>query len=240
MDASAASTIALLRTNSLSGIVQHEIERMILAGELAPGARLNENALAAKLGVSRAPIREACRALAELGLAELIPNRGVFVRRLNWEDVLEVYDLRAGLTGLVGSLLAATITDEQIAKLCAFLKDMDAAASASDFPAFYALNLEFHDFAAQCTGNGRLLKLYRQLVKEFSLFRKHGLVDSESLAASNEEHRAIIEALAARDKQTAYDASFQHVSNGKRRMLTALDRIAADEAASKDRVKEFG
>lgn len=234
---SAASKIALLRTNSLSGIVQHEIERMILAGELLPGERLNENALAAKLGVSRAPIREACRALAELGLAELIPNRGVFVKRLNWTDVLEVYDLRAGLTALVGSLLSGVVNDTQIERLQGFLSDMDAAAKASDFPAFFALNLEFHDFVALSTGNGRVLKLYRQLVKEFSLFRKHGLVDREALLSSNEEHRRIVDALAERDGRKAYDASFEHVSNGKRRMLTALERFASDEEMPEDRTK---
>src|SRR6266446_1724794 len=99
------ATIALLQGHSLSGVVQHEIERAILSGELPAGTHLNENALATKLGVSRGPVREACRALAELGLVQLIPNRGVFIRHMNQADAQEVYDLRAGLIGLAGSLL---------------------------------------------------------------------------------------------------------------------------------------
>ena len=97
---SAAPTIAQLRSHSLTGVVQHEIERMILSGELQPGTRLKESVIARKLSVSRGPVREACRALAELGFLYLFPNRGVYVKRFDKTDAMEIYDLRAGLTGL--------------------------------------------------------------------------------------------------------------------------------------------
>jgi DNA-binding GntR family transcriptional regulator len=170
-------TIAQMRENSLSGVVRHEIERLILSGELPTGTRVNENAVALRLGVSRGPVREACRALVELGLLDLIPNRGVFVRRMDRHDVEEVYDLRAGLTGLAGSLLAARITDAEIDRLRTLVDEMDKAAEAGDFRTFYPINLEFHDVILQLTGNGRLIKSYRALVKEFQLFRTHGLVE---------------------------------------------------------------
>ena len=73
--------IALLQIELAPTLVQHELERMILAGELAPGAKLNEVAIAERLGVSRGPVREAFRALEEAGLVRLEKNRGVFVRR---------------------------------------------------------------------------------------------------------------------------------------------------------------
>ena len=92
-------TVAELQSHTLTGVVQHEIEKMILRGELVPGQRLNEKLVADKLSVSRGPVREACRALAELGLVYLIPNRGVFIKRLTKSDAIEVYDLRAGLIG---------------------------------------------------------------------------------------------------------------------------------------------
>lgn len=223
-------TIAMLQSHSLTGVVQHEIERMILSGELSAGARLNENALAAKLSVSRGPIREACRALAELGFVYLIPNRGVFVKRLDKTDAMEVYDLRAGLTGLAGSLLAPMVTERQIGRLQQLLDDMGDAAKDSDFSAFYLLNIEFHDVIVNATGNSRLIKMYRDLVKAFRLFRTHGLVDQGALMASNIEHRAIVEALKARDGRACYDVSFHHVANGKQRMLTALDKLTAEGA----------
>jgi DNA-binding GntR family transcriptional regulator len=220
------STIELLRTHSLSGVVQHEIERMILSGELPAGTHLNEYTLAAKLGVSRGPVREACRALAELGFVQLIPNRGVFVKSMSRADAMEVYDLRAGLTGLATSLLAPIVADKELKRLDGFLDEMDHAAEAGDFAAFYPLNIAFHDFIVEATGNARLLKVHRGLVKEFQLFRPHGLVQRGALVASNAEHRAIVAALKARDGRRAYDVSFEHVISGKQRLLTALDAIS--------------
>ncbi|EWY41693.1 GntR family transcriptional regulator [Skermanella stibiiresistens SB22] len=219
-------TIAQLRDNSLSSAVRHEIERMILSGELPTGSRLNENALAAKLGVSRGPIREASRALVELGLLDLIPSRGVFVRRMDKQDAQEIYDLRAGLTGLAGSLLAPKVTDGQLAQLRELFGAMDAAAMEGDFQSFYGANLEFHDLIVSFTENSRLIKAYRALVKEFHLFRSHGLVQRDAQRLSNEEHRAILESLEERDPAAAYETSFRHVANGKARMMTALDNLA--------------
>ena len=224
-------SIALLRDNSLGDVVRHELERMILSGELEAGSRLNENAVAARLGVSRGPVREACRALAELGLVQLVPNRGVFIKKMDRRDAEEVYDLRAGLTALAGYLLADVVTDEQIAHLRGLLARMDEAAAAGDFPSYYTLNLEFHDYIAQATGNGRLLKAYRGLVNEFHLFRTHGLVQSGALAASNREHLAMVDALARRDRQAAHEAAFRHVANGKQRMLSALAQLSARGAS---------
>ncbi len=224
-------TVAQLRSHSLTGVIQHEIERMILSGELAAGTRLNENALAAKLSVSRGPIREACRALAELGFVYLVPNRGVFVKRLEKTDAMEVYDLRAGLVGLAGFLLAPVITERQVERLQAMLEQMQRAAEDADFAAFYPLNLKFHDAVVEATGNGRLMRMYRGLVKEFHLFRTHGLVQQGALLASNKEHHAIVEALRKRDPSLCYEVSFRHVQSGKQRMLTALDELAAEGQA---------
>lgn len=225
-------TIAQMREHSLSGVVRHEIERLILSGELPTGMRVNENAIALRLGVSRGPVREACRALVELGLLDLIPNRGVFVRRMDRHDVEEVYDLRAGLTGLAGSLLASRITDADIDRLRGLVEQMDKAAAAGDFRTFYPVNLEFHDVILQLTGNGRLIKSYRALVKEFQLFRTHGLVQSDALRESNQEHHAILAALQQRDSVAAYEASFRHVQHGKQRMFAAFDKLTQAGSAT--------
>jgi hypothetical protein len=86
--------IALLQTNSLPALVQREIERMILAGDLAAGAQLRETEVAAMLGVSRGPVREAFRALEESGLVRLEKNRGVFVRQIGVEEADDIFELR--------------------------------------------------------------------------------------------------------------------------------------------------
>lgn len=231
-------TIAQMRDNSLSGVVRHEIETLILSGELPAGSRVNENAVALRLGVSRGPVREACRALVELGLLDLIPNRGVFVRRMDRHDVEEVYDLRAGLTGLAGSLVTAHVTDAEINRLRALVAAMDESASAGDFRSFYPVNIEFHDVILQLTGNNRLIKSYRALIKEFQLFRTHGLVQPNALRESNQEHHAILDALERRDSTAAYDTSFRHVQHGKQRMFAAFDKLAQAGAEAHNRTIE--
>ena len=87
-------TITLLQTSSLSSVVQGELERMILSGELRPGEKLTEMALAARLGVSRGPVRESFRALEETGLVRIEKNRGVFVRELSVDEGADLLQRR--------------------------------------------------------------------------------------------------------------------------------------------------
>ena len=102
----APPNIAILQNHSLTMLVQRELERMVLAGELAAGEKLNELALAERLGVSRGPVREALRALAETGLVRIEKNRGVFVREISVAEADEIYELRATLDQMAGRKLA--------------------------------------------------------------------------------------------------------------------------------------
>jgi DNA-binding GntR family transcriptional regulator len=216
-----ATELEILKSHSLTTLLKAEIERLILGGDFAAGERINENALAARFGVSRGPVREAFRALAELGLVELVPNRGVFIRRIELREAEELYDLRAGLFGLAARLLARIATEEQLGEMEGLLDRMDAAAQALDD--YYPLNLRLHDLIIESTGNERLITAYRQLVKELHLFRARGLVQGGGLAVSNAEHRDIVVALRARDPLAAFEAAYRHVENGKRRMLAVLE-----------------
>ena len=229
IDIAVAPTINQLLTHSLSGVVQQEIERMILSGELPAGERLNESVLSRKLSVSRGPIREACRALAESGLVKLVPNLGAFVKGLDRADAMEVYDMRAGVTALAASLLAPIVTPSHIRGLQRIIDKMERAAEASDFAVFNLLNLEFHQFIIEAANNSRLVKIYDQLVKEFRLFRMHGLVQQSALMDSNREHRTIVATLEERDSRKSYDVSFEHVAKGKQRMMLALDTLDKEQ-----------
>ncbi|NLZ41802.1 MAG: GntR family transcriptional regulator, partial [Comamonadaceae bacterium] len=119
--AGAHPTIALLQTSSLASVVQSELERLILSGELAPGARLTEMALAARLGVSRGPLREAFRMLEQAGLVRTEKNRGVFVRDIPIDEAIEIFDLRAALDELVGRQLAARIAPAELKEVRAMV-----------------------------------------------------------------------------------------------------------------------
>src|SRR6202521_5252894 len=185
----ATATIALVQSNSLPMLVQKELERMILAGDLGAGAKLNEAAVADLLGVSRGPVREAFRALEESGLVRLEKNRGVFVRQISIEEADEIYEVRAALDEWVGRRLAQIASAGQLKELKTIVERMDRAAAKNDLDAWHALNLEFHDRLVEYAGNAQLLVVYRRLVNELKLFRRQTLTQRGSLPVFAREHR---------------------------------------------------
>ncbi|MBB3456305.1 DNA-binding GntR family transcriptional regulator [Rhizobium sp. BK313] len=210
--------LEFLKAHSLSSLVRRELEKLILSGEFAPGERLNEYVLAARFSVSRGPVREACRALAEKGLLDLVPNRGVFMRKIDEGHAAALYDVRAGLFASAVRLLASRITPEQLSALEDLLRRMDDAADRQSLDEYYPLNLEFHDSLMRFAGNSRLHSLYGELIKELHLFRERALLHDGGLAVSNAEHRRIVDALRARDAAAATEEAFNHVLSGKARM----------------------
>lgn len=228
-------TIAQLRSHSLARAAQLEIERLILGGELGPGAKLTEMWLSERLGVSRGPIREAFRMLEEAGLVRLEKNRGVFVRDIPVEEAIEIYDLRAVMDELVGRSLAKRITPEQMKALRAIVEKMDGAARADDADSYHLLNLQFHDTLVEYTGNRKLAEIYRKLVRELALFRRRNLGDRGQLPHSAAEHRQILKAIASGDPEAAGRVMFDHVIESKERMLSgeAARRVPARARAGR-------
>lgn len=211
--------IELLQSHSLTTLVQHEIERMIVGGELAAGDKLNEAVVAERLGVSRGPVREAFRALAEAGLVRMEKNRGVFVREVSIEEADEIYEVRAALDELVGRRLAASIRPEQLKELRGIVDRMDKATSKKDIDAYYPLNLQFHDTLVQFTGNRKLLATYRRIVNELNLYRREALAGGGGgLPVSTAEHRRIVDAIASGDPDRAGRALHDHVTASRERM----------------------
>lgn len=210
------------RSQSTTSLVRDAIESMIFDGEIKAGAHVGETALAAALGVSRGPVREACRALVERGLLVAEANRGFFVRKLSLDDVIGIYDVRASLARLAGRSLASRSTTEQIRELASLVDEMDDCVAQQDTEGFYGLNLQFHDLINVYTGNAKLLDIHTLLMRDLQLFRRRGLTADENLRASNEEHRLILRTVAARDIEAAGEAMEAHVLKGKERFLRAV------------------
>jgi DNA-binding GntR family transcriptional regulator len=210
-----------LDERSLTDQIQHEIESMLLSGLLGGGSRVNEKQLAEKLGVSRAPVREATRALQQLGLVEIIRNRGVFVRQVNLKDVVAIFDIRIALARLAASEAARRMTPVSTRTLSDLIDRMDAARAAEEY---LPLNIEFHRQVFLLSDNARLAQLDTSLGKELRLYRLQGLRSSGSMRISNEEHRAIFAALADRNPELAGRLFEQHVLAGRDRFLATVDR----------------
>lgn len=210
------------KPESLTRPVRERLEGMILRGELRAGERLNENALAAKLNVSRGPVREAARLLAEAGLVTVIHNRGVFVREIKLEEVLDVYDVRAGLASVAGRLAALRATESHIAELRAFWRQMEDAVVAQNPDVYYEINRTFHARIVEISNNRRLIDFNAITEREVFLFLRRGVAGASRPRISNQQHLQIVDAIAAGDETGAARAFEAHIITGKQRMLDSL------------------
>jgi phosphonate utilization transcriptional regulator len=218
-----ADALALLRSQSLTSLVQRELEHRILAGRLKPGDKLNEEDIAGQLDVSRGPVREAFRALESAGLVRLEKNRGVFVREISLAEADEIYEVRAGLDELIGRLAADRVQPGDVAELRELLKKMQQAGRARDVEAYYPLNVRFHDRLAELAGNRTLLATYRRLVNELHLYRRETLArGADSFPISTREHAAIVDAISRKDADRAARLLYEHAMESRERLHAAL------------------
>ncbi len=219
--------ITLLQAHSLPGLVQRELERMILAGDLPAGAQLRETEVAAMLGVSRGPVREAFRALEESGLVRLEKNRGVFVRQIGVDEADQIFELRAVLDEFAGRRAAQNSTPADVAELLGLVDRMEKAAAGGDVDGYLDANVAFHDRIVQLAANAKLTLVYRRLVNELHLHRRASLGQAGRLPLSMGEHRAIVERIAAGQAAAAGRALYEHAMASRDRVHRVHD-VAAD------------
>lgn len=225
-----SSALAFLQKSSLPMLIQEEIERLIMTGVLPVGSRVNESELSQRFNTSRGPIREALRALEEVGLVRTEKNRGMFVREISFEEADEIYELREALEEIIGRRAAIAITDESIERLKAMLEDMRFAAHGQDLERYAQLNLKFHDILLAAAGSAKLTETYQRLIKELSLFRMRALGSGGALTISADEHTEIVNAIAARNPRKAGQALRLHVADSRARMHKVLGRPSASPA----------
>ncbi len=208
------------------GLARHvaeQLQQLIYGGEVVPGQRLNEAALALRMGTSRGPVREAIRLLTGIGLVTAVPNRGVFVRQISVREMLEIYELRALLLGFAAQQAVDQLTDAHRREFEGLLDGMDGACEAADGQRYYGLNLRFHALLMQLAGNQRAHQAYDDHVKELHLYRRRYFNAVGNMRRSNAEHRRIYEAIAAGAGARAGTLASRHVLAGRQRLLATLD-----------------
>jgi phosphonate utilization transcriptional regulator len=225
------NTLQLLKNQSLPALVQEELERMILDGRLLPGEQLREVPLAALLGISRGPIREAFRGMEEKGLVTVVKNCGVYVRTLDVEEADQTYEVRIALEAMIGEKVARNITSEGLAVLNKIINNMEEAVEAADINRYTALNFTFHDTLANRCGNRKLHETYQRLVAELSLFRRQTYVhDENSLTISLAEHQAIFRAVAEGHPDEAAALLMRHAADSRQRLHQVLKNIPEEKS----------
>jgi DNA-binding GntR family transcriptional regulator len=211
------------------------IEEAIVSGELAPGIVLRQEQLSERFGVSRTPIREALRRLAALGLVDFEPNRGVRVRGLSREDIYEAFLVRAELESLATELAAGKITDADLLELegaerrfealTEELRRREPGADRRELTTRWVFaNHAFHDVVYRVAAAPMVERMAKSARRTFSGpgVWAPGDPSIDSLYAANmEQHRAILQALAARSAAGAKAIAREHVLHS----FTLLDKI---------------
>ncbi|MDB5378727.1 MAG: GntR family transcriptional regulator [Rubritepida sp.] len=208
--------------SALAVSVESELEAMIARGELGPGQHINELALARRLGVSRGPVREAARALERMGLVTVILNRGAFVRELQIDEALAIYDLTALLVGYVAGRIATSITAAQALELQTFVTGMEAAAQQGQHDAFFDLNVQFHKRQFTFAGNAPVEAVYLAHTRKLLLLRRRSFDESPHMLQANAEHRDMMDAILSGDAEQARQVAERHARAGRARFLRAI------------------
>jgi DNA-binding GntR family transcriptional regulator len=203
--------------------IAEELKQLIYTGALKPGERLNEAALALRMGTSRGPIREAIRMLTGQGIVKAVVNRGVFVREISMREMLEIYDLRALVFGFAAERATEHIGEEHRQQFEALLAQMDAACDAEDPDRYYELNLQFHALILRLSNSQRAHETYDDYVKELHPFRRRYFNSPGNMRRSNMEHKSIYEAIARGAGLKARSTAERHVLSGRQRLLSSID-----------------
>ena len=207
----------------LRDVVFNTLRRAILKGELEPGERLMEIALANKLGVSRTPIREAIRKLELEGLVVMIPRKGAEVARITEKDLRDVLEVRTSLEKLAIELACDRITEDDIHDLKLACKNFEESFGKDDLTTIAEKDVAFHDIIFRSTKNARLIQILNNLREQMYRYRMEYLKDIAVRRTLAEEHRSICEALRARDEKKALDYIKVHIDNQQKAIIRSLN-----------------
>jgi DNA-binding GntR family transcriptional regulator len=221
-----------VEAKSLVDVVTDRIEEAIFSGALTPGSRLSEQKLAASLGVSRGPLREAIRRLEGRKLLHRTPNIGVRVATMSLRNLHEMLQIRERLEGLACALAARYMSDQQVAELSKLVEAHAAREASADIADSYDVTEDFA-FHSHIVGACRNERLKEMLSDDLShLFRLYSdkLADSQDRgSAVLAEHRAIVVAIIARDPPAAEMAMREHLRNARRHVE---EQLAVEEVPS--------
>lgn len=197
----------------LRDVVFNTLREAILKGELKPGERLMELQLAARLGVSRTPIREAIRMLEQEGLAVTVPRKGAEVAKMTEKDMEDVLVIRGALDELAVQLACEEITEEQFRQLQVARRNFENCIQSGNVKKIALADVEFHDMIYQATGNTKLINMLNNLREQMYRYRVEYLKDDRNYPVLIREHQSLVEGIRRKDKDFVTSVMRNHVSN---------------------------
>lgn len=220
-------TMAIDNYLPLRDVVFITLREAILKGELEPGERLMEIALAQKLGVSRTPIREAIRKLELEGLVVMAPRKGAEVAEITLKDVKDVLEVRKNLEDLAVELACKKATEEDIEEMKRAHEEFIKTLSQKDLTVIAEADVKFHDVIYKTTDNKRLIQILNNLREQMYRYRLEYIKDEKKRMIVTDEHLQIIEAIKNKDVDSAKEYIQVHINNQEK---TIVEKINAKKA----------
>jgi DNA-binding GntR family transcriptional regulator len=202
-----------LRRTSLRDQALLAIRNALVTGRIVPGAVYSAASLAAELGVSNSPVREAMLALVDDGLMEVVPNRGYRAVALSEADTAEITQLRMLLEVPAAGLAAEGGLGDRLPVLWDLVEAIERTAAAGDVAGNLDADREFHLTLVGACGNGRLTELVARLRDQARLYNLRNLAESGALTASAAEHRPLLTAVESGDRATAERLMREHLAH---------------------------
>jgi DNA-binding GntR family transcriptional regulator len=217
-----ATNVVSIPRAALHEQVTQRLRQMLVENRIAPGAKLNERELADVLHVSRTPLREAIKMLAAEGLVELLPNRGAIAVSLSEADVLNTFEVMAGLEALSGELAAQRITEQELAEIKAMQFEMMAAYTRRDLSNYYRINARIHSAINAAAKNPVLTVTYNQVNARLQALRFRSNQDGAKWKRAMGEHEKMIVALEKRDAAALRELLAAHLRSKRDAVVEQL------------------
>lgn len=212
-------SIALgLAHQSLADKIYEELRERIIVGRLAPEERLRERGIAEELEVSRIPVREALQRLEAEGFIANLPRRGAVVTRLNYGDVVELFDLRSSLEPLAARLAAQRVALGASPQVLLDAYDTaEAARLSGNATAIAIANSDLHEVVVRLSGNQMLISIMGPIHGQVR--RLFNITSDRDPALQADEHKDLCKAIAAGDSDRASQLAYDHVEHGRAESL---------------------
>lgn len=195
------------------------LRELVVQGALAPGSRINEVQLAAELGISRGPLREAIQGLAREGLLEVIQHRGAFVRSVDERSLRELYGLRIALETYAARTLGFAQDREPVAMLVRLVSEAEASVAADGG---YPNDQDFHRGLMHGANNEALKLAAEDVQQRISVAWARSARNPDRARAALAEHRLVVDALAVGDGDRAAQVLEQHLWSSFENAIASL------------------
>ena len=213
---------------TLAATVSQRLRSLILDGQLPPGTTLRLSPLAASLGVSVQPVREALRRLEAQGLVVLTPRRGARVAELSVEDAEETYALRVALESLCAGRAARRFADSDLVELGRLFDRMEMAERAGDLTAFIDADHAFHGYLYGVSGSSRLIRMIAELQERSRRYLPSLYEAWQTVEDPLDAHRPLLAAIRDRDPVRVEALTREHMAQAGDRLLLAISRRAEE------------